>query len=225
MNKQITTIKDALNHPEMFRVSIFGSARTKEGDPEYKIAYELANELGKREIGVVTGGGPGQMEAGNKGHKDACLSSNSIGLTVRLPFEEGGNRFMDMQEHFQRFGNRLDHFMALSNAVVVTAGGIGTCLEFFYTLQLTQVKHICPIPIILLDPMWEEILDWLKGTAVGRGFVSEADLNNVLVAKDVAEALDMIEQTKEAFESGGGDVCINSQIYKMTSKPGENNQD
>ena len=73
--------------------------------------------------------------------------------------------------------------------------------------------------------MWEEILDWLTGTAVGRGFVSEADLNNVLVAKNVSEALNIIEQTKEAFESGGGDVCINSQIYKMTSKPGENNRD
>ena len=225
MNKAIKKVEDALNHPELFRVSIFGSARTKQDDPEYKIAYELANELGKREIGVVTGGGPGQMEAGNKGHEDACSTSNSIGLTVRLPFEESGNDFMDMQEHFQRFGNRLDHFMALSNAVVVTAGGVGTCLEFFYTLQLTQVKHICPIPIILLDPMWEEILGWLTGTAVRRGFVSEADLNNVLVAKDVAEALDIIEQTKEAFEQGGGNVCINSQIYKITSKTGENNRD
>ena len=225
MNKEIKRVEDALNHPELFRVSIFGSARTKAEDPEYKIAYELANELGKRNIGVVTGGGPGQMEAGNKGHEDACSSSNSIGLTVRLPFEEEGNGFMDMQEHFQRFGNRLDHFMALSNAVVVTAGGVGTCLEFFYTLQLTQVKHICPIPIILLDPMWEEILGWLTGTAVKRGFVSEADLNNVLVAKDVAEALDIIEQTKDAFENGGGKVCINSQIYKITSKTGENNRD
>ena len=144
MNKEITTVKDALNQPELFRVSIFGSARTKAEDPEYKIAYELAKELGKRDIGVVTGGGPGQMEAGNKGHKDACKNSNSIGLTVRLPFEEGGNDFMDMQEHFQRFGNRLDHFMALSNAVVITAGGVGTCLEFFYTLQLTQVKTYLP---------------------------------------------------------------------------------
>ena len=68
-------------------------------------------------------------------------------------------------------------------------------------------------------------MDWLKGTAVRWRFVSEADLNNVPLAKDVAEALDIIEQTKEAFESGGGDVCINSQIYKMTSKPGENNRD
>ena len=225
MKKEITTVKDALNQPQVFRVSIFGSARTKKGDPEYKVAYELANELGKREIGVVTGGGPGQMEAGNKGHEDACSSSNSIGLTVRLPFEEGANDFLDMEQHFQKFGNRLDHFMALSNAVVVTAGGVGTCLELFYALQLTQVKHICPIPIILLDQMWEEILDWLKGTAVKRGFVSEKDLDNVLVAKDVAETLDIIEQTKTAFEAGGGNVCINSQIYKITSKTGENNRD
>ena len=222
MTKKITTVHDALNQPEIFRVSIFGSARTKEGDPEYKVAYDLAFELAKRDIGVVTGGGPGQMEAGNKGHLDARTSGQSIGLTVRLPFEAEGNSFLNMQEHFQKFGNRLDHFMALSNAVVVSAGGIGTCLELFYTLQLTQVKHICPIPIILLDPMWNEILDWLKGAAVDRGFVSESDLDNVLVAKNVNETLDIIEQTKKAFDEGGGDVCINSQVYKITSKPGEN---
>ena len=222
MNKEIKTVEDALNHPKIFRVSIFGSARTKEGDAEYKVAYELANELGKRHIGVVTGGGPGQMEAGNKGHVDACSTSNSIGLTVRLPFEDEGNDFLDMEQHFQKFGNRLDHFMALSSAVVVTAGGVGTCLELFYTLQLTQVKHICPIPIILLDPMWEEILDWLKDSAAKRGFVSEKVLDNVLVAKDVNEALDIIEQTKKAFDDGGGDVCVNSQVYKITTKIGEN---
>lgn len=222
MNNEITTIQEALQHPEIFRVSIFGSARTKEGDPEYQVGYDLAYELGKRDIGVVTGGGPGQMEAGNKGHEDACSSTNSIGLTVRLPHEAEHNAFLDMEQHFQKFGNRLDHFMALSNAVVITAGGIGTCLELFYTLQLTQVKHICPIPIILVDPMWEEILDWLKGTAVKRGFVSASDLDNILVAKNVDEALDIIEQTKKAFDEGGGEVCVNAQMYKITTSTSEN---
>ena len=70
--------------------------------------------------------------------------------------------------------------------------------------------------------MWEEILDWLTGSAVERGFVSEKDLHNVLVAKDVAEALDIIEQTKKAFDEGGGDVCINARVYKITTKTGEN---
>ncbi len=216
MNHQINTVEEALQHPEIFRVSIFGSARTKPGQPEYEVAYALAKALGKRDIGVVTGGGPGQMEAGNKGHREAqSESTNSIGLTVRLPFEAEHNGLLDVEQHFDKFGSRLDHFMALSNAVVISSGGIGTCLEFFYTLQLTQVKHICPIPIILLDPMWEEILDWLKGTAVKRGFVSAHDLDNIIVAKDVEQALDIIDQTKKAFDEGGGEVCINAQVYKL----------
>jgi uncharacterized protein (TIGR00730 family) len=219
MNSKILTIEEALKHPETFRVSIFGSARTKPGQAEYEVAYNLAYELGKRHIGVITGGGPGQMEAGNKGHRDAASElTNSIGLTVRLPHEPEHNGLLDVEEHFEKFGNRLDHFMALSNAVVISAGGVGTCLELFYTLQLTQVKHICPIPIILLDPMWEEILDWLKGTAVKRGFVSAHDLNNIIVAKNVEQALDIIDQTKKAFDEGGGEVCINAKVYQLSMK-------
>ena len=219
MNNQIDSVQEALKHPEVFRVSIFGSARTKAGQSEYEVAYNLANELGKRDISVITGGGPGQMEAGNKGHRDACSdATNSIGLTVRLPHEPEHNGLLDVEAHFEKFGNRLDHFMALSNAVVISAGGIGTCLELFYTLQLTQVKHICPIPIILLDPMWEEILDWLKGTAVKRGFVSAKDLDNIIVAKNVEQALDIIDQTRKAFDEGGGKVCVNAKVYQMSMK-------
>jgi len=217
MNSQIDSVKEALSHPEVFRVSIFGSARTKPGQPEYELAKDLSHELGKRNIGIVTGGGPGQMEAANEGHKASCSDTNSIGLTVRLPFETEHNDYLDLEAHFQKFGNRLDHFMALSNAVVISAGGIGTCLELFYTLQLTQVKHICPIPIILIDPMWEEILDWLKGTAVKRGFVSEKDLDNIIVAKNMEQALDIIDQTKAAVDAGGGEVCINANVYKITA--------
>ena len=217
MNKNIPTVEDALEHPEVFRVSIFGSARTTTGDADYQRAEDLAYQLGKREISVVTGGGPGQMEAANKGHGRALSNTNSIGLTVRLPFETEHNDFLDMEQHFQKFGNRLDHFMALSNAVIITAGGIGTCLEFFYTLQLTQVKHICPIPIILLDPMWDGILDWLQGTAVRRGFLSEDDLANIFHASDITEALKIIDQAKIVFDEGDGDACLNSKMYKISS--------
>lgn len=222
MNSQIDSVQEALNHPDVFRVSLFGSARTQPGGAEYEQTYELAHELGKREIGVVTGGGPGQMEAGNQGHKKACSSTNSIGLTVRLPFESEHNDFLDLEKHFDKFGNRLDHFMALSNAVVITPGGIGTCLEFFYTLQLTQVKHICPIPIILLDPMWHELYDWILNTPVARGFVSPSDLDNVFCANNIDEVLEIIDQTKKAFDAGGGEVCVNSKLYNIT-KSGKDN--
>lgn len=217
VNREIDSVEEALKHPEIFRVSIFGSARTQPKDPEYDRIEHLAYELGKREIGVVTGGGPGQMEAANRGHERALSQTNSIGLTVRLPYEAESNDFLDMEKHFQKFGNRLDHFMALSNAVIISAGGIGTCLELFYTLQLTQVKHICPIPIILLDPMWQGIFDWLKSTVLQRQFVSERDLANVYLAHDEREALEIIDQTKKVFDEGEGDVCINSQVYKLTT--------
>ncbi len=217
VDQRIETVEEALKHPEVFRVSIFGSARTKPEDPEYERIENLAYELGRRDIGVVTGGGPGQMEAANRGHDRALSQTNSIGLTVRLPYEAESNDFLDMEKHFQKFGNRLENFMALSNAVVIAAGGIGTCLEFFYTLQLTQVKHICPIPVILLDPMWEELFHWLKSTVLQRKFLSERDLENVYLASDATEALSIIEQTKEIFDEGEGDVCINSQVYKLTT--------
>ena len=221
MNERITTVQEALQHPEVFRVSIFGSAQTKPGDPEYELVEQLAYELGKREISVVTGGGPGQMEAANKGHERALSSANSIGLTVQLPWEPKNNNFLDLEKHFQRFGNRLDHFMALSNAVIVSAGGIGTCLEFFYTLQLTQVRHICPIPVILLDRMWEEIYDWLNGKVKARGFVAEDDLVNIFFAKNIPEALKIIEQTKSVFDEGEGEACVNSKLYKLTTRPSD----
>ncbi len=220
MNQNIRSVEDALEHPEVFRVSIFGSARTTPGDADYQLVEELAYQLGKREISVVTGGGPGQMEAANKGHDRAASGTNSIGLTVRLPFETEHNDFLDMERHFQRFGNRLDHFMALSNAVIITAGGIGTALELFYTLQLTQVKHICPIPIILLDPMWSEILQWLQGTVVQRGFLSPEDLDNIVTATDAEEALAIVERAKKEFDEGDGDACINSKVYKVTTPTG-----
>lgn len=223
MNKQITTVEEALAHPEIFRVAIFGSARTKPGSPEYDAAYELGYELGQRNIGVVTGGGPGQMNAANEGHKKAQpKGTNSIGLTIELPWEPEMNGNLDINKHFDKFGERLDHFMALSNAVVITGGGIGTCLELFYTLQLTQVRHICPIPIILADPMWENLYEWLKTEAVDRGFVSEKDLQNILVARNPGETLSVIDQAKKAFDEGEGQVCINAKVYKITETGQEN---
>ncbi len=219
----VKTVNEALTHPEKFRVSIFGSARTKPGDPEYEMAYQLGQALAKKEIAVITGGGPGQMEAANKGHHDA-LPQNvaSIGLTIELPWEAEGNKHMDFSKHFEHFSDRLDHFMTLSNAVVLSAGGIGTCLEFFYTLQLTQVKHICPIPIILMDTMWHELEDWLKSTPLERGFVSASDLDNIFCVATVEEAMQIINQTKEAFDQGGGQVCLNSKIYKITLSGNDN---
>jgi len=224
MNSQIHSVDEALQHAEIFRVSIFGSARTKPGSSEYDETFRLGKMCAEQHIGVVTGGGPGQMDAANAGHESVDPDgTNSIGLTIRLPWEGEHNEHLDIFKHFDKFGDRLDHFMALSNAVVISPGGIGTCLEFFYTLQLTQVRHICPIPIILMDPMWTSLNDWLLTQPVERGFVSPKDLNNVFVVNNPDEAMEIISQAKKAFDAGGGEVCLNSKVYKLDTF-GEANQ-
>lgn len=217
MNQQIADFEEAFNHPEVFRVSIFGSARTEPGDFEFEEAKELAFELGKRDIGVITGGGPGQMEAANLGHKEARSEhSSSIGFTIHLPFENEGNEHLDLQKHFMKFGGRLDHFMALSNAVVISPGGIGTCLELFYTWQLTQVKHIHPIPIILMDPMWHKFITLMHDEFVPRGYVSESDLNNIYCVNSLEQCLEVIDRFKDKFDDCTDKLeCSNIGKYKL----------
>jgi uncharacterized protein (TIGR00725 family) len=132
-----------------YRVAIFGSARIKEGDQKYNDVFNIAKGLAEGGMDVVTGGGPGIMQAANAGHKSASKGTHSIGLNIKLPFEQDDNKFLDIKKDFDRFSNRLDAFMSLSDAVVVATGGIGTILELFYTWQLVQVQHLCETPIIL----------------------------------------------------------------------------
>ena len=121
---------------ERFRVAIFGSARIKENDSRYKQIYTLAKMIAAEGFDVVTGGGPGIMEAANKGHKDGRKKGkivHSFGLNIVLPKEQTANKHLDIKKDFERFSERLDYFMYLSNVVVVAPGGVGTLLEFFYT--------------------------------------------------------------------------------------------
>ena len=135
---------------DFYRVSIFGSARIKPDTPEYTQAYRLAEELAKRGADIVTGGGPGLMEAANRGAREGSSESRSFGLSIQLPFEADANSHLDVKYQHQRFSSRLDEFMRISHAVVITPGGIGTLLELFYTWQLLQVDHIAPRPVILI---------------------------------------------------------------------------
>ena len=138
-----------------FRVAIFGSARIKRNDVIYKDVYELARFLGNMGVDVITGGGPGLMDAANSGLMSEAKKSNtgarSIGLGIKLPKEKEFNKHIDIKKEYQKFSGRLDEFMSLSDIVIVAPGGIGTMLEFLYTWQLVQVRHIKKIPIIL-DP-------------------------------------------------------------------------
>lgn len=204
-----------LNENE-FRVTIFGSARTQKDDQLWKDIFELAKKIGERKWDVVTGGGPGLMEAASAGHEagDKNHESDSIGLTIELPFEAHANKHLDMKKHFQHFSGRLDHFMVLSNAVIVTPGGIGTCLELFYTWQLTQVKHICPIPIILLGDQWHKLLEWVKEYPLERRLVSPEDLDNVFSVSNNDEVMEILEEVYKQYESHP-EACINLKKYKL----------
>jgi hypothetical protein len=185
-----------------FRVAIFGSARLRKNDKVYKQVYELAKEVGKHKFDVVTGGGPGLMEAANAGHEegDKGKKADSIGLIIKLPWESRGNKHLEIKKEFARFSKRLDTFMALSKVAVIMPGGIGTCLELFYAWQLVQVQHIKPIPIILVGKMWEELVKWIKKHPLKKGLISKKDLDNIHIAKDNKAAMKIILKTYEIFK-------------------------
>jgi len=199
-----------------FRVAIFGSARLKKNDPRYKLVYNLAKAIAKENMDVVSGGGPGLMNAASKGHHAGRGNNHihSVGLTIKLPMEQKDGFHLDIKEDFDRFSGRLDKFMKLSNVVIVAPGGVGTALEFFYTWQLIQVKHICNAPIILLGPMWDGLMKWVKTQPVRKGLISKGDLESIFHARTVAQAMKIVRETKEQYDKGGKYICRNIKKYK-----------
>ena len=188
-----------------YRVSIFGSARIKKGTSDYTQVYTLAKKLAQNKTDIVTGGGPGLMEAANAGAKDGGSDSKSFGLHIDLPFETTPNDHLDVTYHHKRFSSRLDEFMRISHAVIVTPGGIGTILELLYTWQLIQVQHISERPIILLGGMWGGLIDWMKSEPLKKNLIGKNDFKNIIIVQDVDEAMyilkpyitDFYENTQE----------------------------
>jgi uncharacterized protein (TIGR00730 family) len=211
-------IKGRINKKH-FRVAIFGSARTKKNQTTYKMVHTLAKMIAKEEIDLITGGGPGLMDAASRGHhagrKNKYNGSHSIGLTIKLPHEQTKDYHLDIEKDFNKFSGRLDKFMQLSNVVVVAPGGVGTILEFFYTWQLLQVKQICDnIPIILLGSMWKGLIEWIKKQPLKNRLLSKEDLNNIFIVNNCQEAIKIIKMAKEEFKAGHGKVCSNLKKYK-----------
>ena len=203
-------------YEKSFRVAVFGSARIRKNDPHYKQIYSLAKMIAREDIDIVTGGGPGLMEAANKGHQEIKRKAkgvHSIGLNIKLPREQKANRHLDIEREFHRFSKRLDTFVKLSNVVVVAPGGIGTVLELYYVWQLTQVNKICDVPIILLGDMWSQLLEWSKKWQFKRGLVSKEDFFNVFVAKNSSEAMRIIKAAKKVYEKSGKYACVNIKRY------------
>jgi len=185
---------------EFYRVSIFGSARIKPDTKEYKGVYTLAKELAENGADIVTGGGPGLMEAANAGVKEGSSSkSKSFGIRIDLPFEATPNEHLDIKFYHKRFSSRLDEFMRISHAVVVTPGGIGTLLELLYTWQLIQVNHISARPIILVGDMWNGFFDWIKSEPLKAQLLDKADLDNIIIVKNVHEVTKLLKPEIKAF--------------------------
>ncbi len=205
---------------EHFRVTIFGSARIKSNDPRYKQIQSLAKMIAKEGLDVVTGGGPGIMEAANKGHKEGRKGLkkevHSFGLNIKLPMEQKDNKHLDIKKDFERFSERLDYFMYLSNVVVVAPGGIGTLLELYYTWQLVQVKHTCNIPIILLGPMWPTLIKWMEKWQLKEKLICPEDMHTIFLADNCKEAMKVIKKTNDEFKKGNPDFCKTYKKYKIT---------
>ena len=172
-------------------VSIFGSARTKPDHPYYKLAEEVAFKLTQSGFGVITGGGPGIMEAGNKGANRG--KGLSVGLNIELPFEQHDNPWIDSGKSldFDYFFVRKVMFVKYSQGFVVMPGGFGTMDELFEAITLIQTKKIGRFPIVLVGKkFWTGLLDWIKSTLLEEGNISEADLNLFRVVDSADEAVE-----------------------------------
>ena len=186
---------------EHYRVSIFGSSRIRRGDPIYEEVKKLSTELARLGVDIVTGGGPGLMEAANSGAVEGQLDGKgrSYGLAIHLPSEEAANPFVDKVFRHRTFFSRLHHFIRLSSAFIVFPGGIGTSLELFMVWQLLQVKHMKQHPLILVGTMWPGLIDWMQGTMLERGLVSPPDFDVIKVVGSSDEAIPIIRESHERW--------------------------
>jgi uncharacterized protein (TIGR00730 family) len=175
-------------------VSIFGSARTKPDHPYYQLTMQICQELSEPGYGIITGGGPGIMEAGNRGAHQA--GGTSVGLNIDLPFEQNDNPYIDKDKSmdFDYFFVRKVMFVKYAQGFVVLPGGFGTLDELFEALTLIQTRKIAPFPIILVgSEYWQGMLDWIKGTMLEAGNIHPEDLDLLKLADTAEEVLSVID--------------------------------
>jgi hypothetical protein len=164
-------------------VSVFGSARTRAGDPMYGLATEAARRLGEAGFAIITGAGPGIMEAANKGAK--LSGTLSIGLNIELPHEQGANPYLDRLINFRYFFVRKTMLVKYSSAFVFFPGGYGTLDELYEAATLVQTGKIRNVPVVLVgSEYWKPMIDWLRNTVAAQGKISAADLDVFSIVDD-----------------------------------------
>ena len=176
-------------------MSIFGSARTPRSDPRYEQARLLARKLGEEGFAVITGGGPGIMEAANRGAREAGVPS--VGLGIELPHEQGMNEWVDLPLTFHYFFTRKVMFVRYASAFVVFPGGFGTMDELFEAATLRQTEKIRYFPIVLVDSdYWSGLVEWLRERMLADGYISPPDVDTLAVCDDLDRVVEIVEDVE-----------------------------
>lgn len=188
---------------DRYRVTIFGSARTRPGDFAYQETRRVAAALAEMGCDIITGGGPGLMQAANEGAASVPGDSQSVGIRVDLPFEQEVNAFVTESFEHRTFFTRLHQFVLTSDAFVVAPGGIGTVLESMLVWQLLQVRHLENTPLIFVGKMWPGLVDWARTSmlSVDPPLASPQDFDVPRCVADADEAIAIIRENREQWLS------------------------
>src|ERR1044071_183549 len=211
LERAVTGLWDVVNELTRFRrttrqnyrVAIFGSARLKPATPVYNAVKKLAAELTKMGCDIISGGGPGLMQAANEGahsvHPKA--SKRSVGIRIALPFEQEVNPFVGQAYEHRTFFSRLHHFMIASDAFVVVPGGLGTLLELSLAWQLLQVRKLYNTPLILIGKMWTDLVEWGRRTMLTEGneLASDIDFTIPHCVNTIEKAITLIRANRKAW--------------------------
>jgi uncharacterized protein (TIGR00730 family) len=188
------------SHKDRYRVTIFGSARAKPGTPAYEETKRASKALAEMGCDIITGGGPGLMQAANAGVEHAG-DIHSMGIRVDLPFEQEVNPFVDLAFEHRTFFTRLHHFVLASDAFIVAPGGIGTVLEMMMIWQLLQVRHLERVPLILVGKMWPGLVDWVRDSMLSfeTPLINVQDVDIPVCVETVEQAIEIIRKHREEW--------------------------
>ena len=200
----LTRIKPSRN--ERYRVTLFGSARAKPGTIAYEETKRAATALAAMGCDIITGGGPGLMQAANEG-VDAAGATKSMGIRVDLPFEQEVNPFVELAYEHKTFFTRLHHFVLASDAFIVAPGGIGTVLETMMIWQLLQVQHLEKTPLILVGKLWPGLVEWVRSSMLSfeTPLINAEDVDIPICVNSAEDAIDIIRRHRQA--SGFADAA------------------